>query len=163
MKFLKYAFFFTVLCIGICFCESVREGETQSFEAAGKYYYKQTGVILFEIRKDSVGYFALLANNGRKSTRDSFRLEEYSVLERNWPGFCGKTFDDWMSKHVIGGDDWRPHFNIGLYNSYNNFNFLSIKKGYTSKEHNFSSGYSMITGSECFIANVFRLNIDKVE
>lgn len=163
MKNFKFVVFFPLLCLGICACESVGGPKSQPDKVIGKYFLKQTGAILFEIKKDTAGYYALIANNGRKSSRDSFRLKEFTELESGWNGFCGKTYEGWMSKHIIGGNDWRQNFNIGLYNTYNEFNFLSLKKGYTSKEHNFSTGYCIISGSECFISNIFRLNVDKVE
>jgi hypothetical protein len=158
---MKYKIFFlAVLGFGIYACQFPK---SDADKVTGKYFLKETGAILFEIKRDTGGYYALMANNGRKSPRDSFRLKESKNLESEWSGFCGETYDLWMSKHIIGGDDWRQNFNIGLYNSYNNFNFLSLKKGYTSKEHSFSTGYCMISGSECFITRIFRLNIDKVK
>lgn len=142
-------------------CQTQIKSETDDNKVIGKYYIKETGEILFEIKLDTIGYYTLIANNGRKSTRDSFRLLEFKTLESKWSGFCGDSYDLWMSQNIIGGDDWKPNFNTGFYNEYNKFNFLSVKKGYISKEHYFLTGYCLINGSECF-SSIRRINIDKL-
>jgi len=137
--------------------------EPKTTDVIGQYYQPMTGQILFSIKIDTGGYYALMTNNGRPSQRDSFRLNEFSKAEATWNGFCGESYDLWMAKHVIGGDDWRPNFNMGLSNRYNNFYFLSLKKGYYSKEHMYTTGFCLVSGSECFVSNISRVNIEKLK
>jgi len=160
MKSLTFLFFISSILYS---CKNDSSEKNNKTDAAGTYIAPNTGAILFEIKKDSIGYYTLMANNGRPSKRDSFRLEEFSKLESEWTGFCGKDYSKWMGEHVVGGDDWRVNFNTGLFDTYNKFYFLSLKKGYASKEHLYSTGYCLIFGSECFVTNIIRLNIDKID
>jgi hypothetical protein len=144
-------------------CDSPSGSASDNSGVAGTYYMPITGAIMFTIKSDTAGYYVLKANNGRPSPRDSFRLNTFADTEAAWKGICGESYDKWMAMHVIGGDDWRPHFLGGYANTYNDFCLLHLKKGYASKEHVYTTGYCLVSGSECLIGNITRVNIEKLK
>ena len=166
MKYLAISF--SLLCSFAYSCQNKNveigsdKGNGDNADMTGMYYSPTTGAKLFEIKRDSSGYYTKIPNNGTPSKRDSFRLTQFSELESRWRGFCGESYDLWMAEDVIGGKDWRPNFKGGVFNDRERFNFVYLKKGYVSKEHVYSTGYCFVSGSECFTSSISRVNIEKL-
>ena len=162
---------FSLIVVSLCIasCQNNAPGSSGgsntsgSLEVTGMYYSPTTGAKIFEVKQDSGGFYALIPNNGRPSSRDSFRLTDFAQLESKWQGSCGESYDLWMAQHVIGGNDWKANFKKGLINDRESFCLLTLKKGYASKEHIYSTGYCMVVGSECYVSNITRVNIEKLK
>ncbi|MBK6544555.1 MAG: hypothetical protein IPG12_04695 [Saprospiraceae bacterium] len=170
VKILNY--YFLIFPLFLLACKEIKNTEKtsepiniESHRFEGIYYNTGTGEIPFEIVKDSVGYSIMSRQFDDKSDTDK-RIKMMVVDEafKKMGGYCGKSFEIWLS-YIIGGTNWHESLEASLITveGRDNVVLLKMKKGYRSKEHNYSSGYALVSGSECFKTYQTRINLMKID